>query len=465
MNDQTPGQRSSLSLKQHRWLARQVPAWVDQRIIAPQQGVAILGQYEDEATLLGRRATRAFIALCALAVLMFAVGVILLSGHNWDLMTRPLKVALIFSMVAVTFIASVTAYGRGRETVGEVLALLGTLLFGAAIWLLAQVYHLDAHYPAAMLWWGLGTLATAWLVGSRLCGISAVVLLTVWTGMEMFDFDRANYLFLPLIGAAGLLAYRLRSALVLGLVVFALLFYLVSVGEGAWNLDERVFYLLALAGGAYFGAGLLTGEETRMGRMWQIGGVLALLIALIPPSFEEFHLSSHAWRRYDPAVLLVAIAAGVLLAVMLAGFARRGRAAWRSDWPVVAAALLGFAGLVAGVLAMRGVDFAVRGSEALAYRQSWAMAFNLAMLLTAVWLIVRGVRMDRGLSFFAGVIYLLVLVLMRWMDLISDMVSSAILFFLAGAVLLTTAYFWRKRQRRGLTAAGNESANGEVHHA
>lgn len=465
MYNQTPRARSALSLRQRRWLTRQVPVWIDQRIIQPDQGVAILGQYEDEATLLGRRATRAFIALCALAVLMFAVGVILLSGHNWDLMTRPMKVALIFSMVALTFIASATAYGRGRETIGEVLALLGTLLFGAAIWLLAQVYHLDAHYPAAMLWWGLGTLVTAWLVGSRLCAMSAVVLLTVWTGMEMFDFDRANYLFLPLMGAGGLLAYRLRSALVLLLVAFALLFYLVSVGACAWKLDGYVLHMLALAGGAYFGAGLLTGEHTRMGRAWQIGGVLALLIALIPPSFEEFRHAFDAWRRHGPAMTPTLIAAGVLLAVMLAGFARQGRATWRADWPVVAAALLSFAGLLAAVFSLHGPDYAGRWMDVLVYRQSWAMAFNLAMLLTALWLIVRGVRMDRSLSFFAGVIYLMVLVLLRWIDLIGDMISSAILFFLAGAVLLGTAYFWRKRQRQQLAATGGRVADTEVDHA
>ena len=45
--------------------------------------------------------------------------------------------------------------------------MLGTLFFGAGIWLVAQIYHIDEHFPNGFLIWGLGALALAWRIGER----------------------------------------------------------------------------------------------------------------------------------------------------------------------------------------------------------------------------------------------------------------------------------------------------------
>jgi uncharacterized membrane protein len=46
------------------------------------------------------------------------------------------------------------------------LHLLGTMMFGAGIWLIAQIYHIDEHYPNALLIWSLGALGLAWALPS-----------------------------------------------------------------------------------------------------------------------------------------------------------------------------------------------------------------------------------------------------------------------------------------------------------
>ena len=42
------------------------------------------------------------------------------------------------------------------------LHLAGTILFGAGIWLVAQIYHIDEHYPNAFFFWGFGAMTMAW---------------------------------------------------------------------------------------------------------------------------------------------------------------------------------------------------------------------------------------------------------------------------------------------------------------
>ena len=40
------------------------------------------------------------------------------------------------------------------------------MLFGAGIWLVAQVYHIEEHFPDGFLIWGIGALALAWAMPS-----------------------------------------------------------------------------------------------------------------------------------------------------------------------------------------------------------------------------------------------------------------------------------------------------------
>jgi hypothetical protein len=106
-------------------------------------------------------------------------------------------------------------------------------------------------------------------------------------------------------------------------------------------------------------------------------------------------------------------------------------------WPVLLAATIAFGSIVSARL----------------YRPGWASTYEvvLALLFSAVtvcvglWLLRDGVRSDAAPRFFAGVVYLLVFVLVRWIDLIGDLLSSSALFLIAGVVLAAAAHFWRRR--------------------
>jgi hypothetical protein len=74
---------------------------------------------------------------------------------------------------------------------------------------------------------------------------------------------------------------------------------------------------------------------------------------------------------------------------------------------------------------------------------------NAAMVALALWLVQVGLREDRGLPFSAGVLYFLLWVVLRYIDLFGDfggMLGASAMFFLCGATLFGLATYWRKRK-------------------
>ena len=107
-----------------------------------------------------------------LGALMFGIGVLLLIGYNWARLPVNGKIAIIMSSVALAFGGSAVTYARQHRLAGEILAFIGVLLYGNAIWLIAQVLHIRGNFPDAFMWWAIGALVCAWLVRSRVIGVA-----------------------------------------------------------------------------------------------------------------------------------------------------------------------------------------------------------------------------------------------------------------------------------------------------
>jgi hypothetical protein len=74
---------------------------------------------------------------------------------------------------------------------------------------------------------------------------------------------------------------------------------------------------------------------------------------------------------------------------------------------------------------------------------------NVAMIGCGVWLIAVGLREDRGRPFAAGVLYLLLWAVLRYIDLFGEfggLLGAALMFFLCGTTLFGVALYWRKRK-------------------
>lgn len=439
--DQPSSGGTPITAKQRVWLEKQLTDWQTGNIVSPDQVRAILARYESAQSTQSRLTQMLFTALTALAVIMCAAGVLLLIGYNWAAIPRTIKVALIFSTVALTFIASTVAYARQRPIAGEILALLGTLFYGCAIWLLAQVFHIESHYPDGVMWWMIGALGTAWLVQSTIIGVEAIILSAIWVIMESAGFSHPNYLYWVFAAAILGLAHVRLSAWLLALWIIATTIWFISAGVSAWRPENLTVVGLTLFGCACYATSLWPSEHKSVPKIWRFFGLAILLIPLLLLTFKGMHRDYYEtvpWANFRGEWVVL----GLLVAWVLVSIRRLKGAGFRADWPIIVITLAtAYAGL-AMIVPELGVSW--RGT--LGHGESMLLLFSGVTIIFALWLMIRGIRLDRGVSFFTGIIYLLAFVLVRWIDLIGDMISSAILFFISGAILFAAAWFWRQRK-------------------
>lgn len=453
-----------ISHQERAWLDQELNHWTAEGLIQAAEAERIRDSYETVAKSGQRTHALARFALQAIAALLVALAVLLLIGYNWEKLHWVVKLALIFSSVAGTHAVALslrrsTAY----QLAAEVAFFLGCMFYGAGIWLVAQVFHLDSHYPDGVWWWALGVLPFALCLDTLLLHALLAGLLAIWAGMEVLGFSHLSPWWLwnwwpngayslPLLAAPGFVwAYRRNSPYTLALYV-ALLAWWAVLQAIAWQLEWQSVYLVGLIGALF----LIVAENHRrsspLAVPYRVFGTLMLGGSLIAPSFADFHRDIHApWRveRVAPALaqlVLFLVVTGAALAFTLllrpppeqanqSRFARLFEIA-RRQW-VPSAFVLAIAALATlGLMPELGVAIPT-------------VIANVAMLGFALWLMHVGLHDERAVLFAAGVIYFLMWTIFRYIDLFGDyggMLGAALMFFLCGAALWGLTILWGRRK-------------------
>lgn len=102
-----------------------------------------------------------------IAITLIGVGIFSFIAANWEGMNDITKIAVII-------VAMITAYAAGwyakeqshLAKTSEVLFCLGTIIYGAGIFLIGQIFHVQANWPDGFILWMMGSLAMAFALGS-----------------------------------------------------------------------------------------------------------------------------------------------------------------------------------------------------------------------------------------------------------------------------------------------------------
>ena len=333
--------KREISERYREWLAGEIDAWQSAGILADDQPNRILALYETphEATL--RKHSVATFALMSVAALLVGLAALLLVGYNWDAMPKPAKLAVVFGVVAATHGAGFwLRYARQSRRLSEVVFFLGCLFYGFGIWLVAQIFNIQGHYPNALWMWALGTLPFALCLDTLLLHALVVALLATWVGTEILDFGfvwgfwrlpDACYT-LPLLALPGLLwAYRKRSPETVGLYV-PLLAWWVILQPIAWHADFNVIYFIGAAGALFLAIAACHGTTSRMAVPYRVYGVLLTAGVLSVLSFGRF-ISSELLHNV-PTAIATSLVVGSLLAAV--GIGAIALADWLSFKPATA---------------------------------------------------------------------------------------------------------------------------------
>ena len=423
-------------MKKHlQWLQNEIETWVRAGIIDDRQARAIRGHYpsQEESASWGR------IAFGVAGGVLIGLGVILLFAYNWEKMHK-------FAKLAVVFMALIAAHGAAlsvkRAATRETLHILGTMFFGAGIWLVAQIYHIDEHYPNAFLVWGIGALSLAWALPSLSQALIASFLLVLWNGFEVFNFHNPNHaapalVLLGVLPLAWVLRSRVLTAAGLAAFLFVLFFTLQRV---SWNLMIPVFLSCAAI---LIAAGLILRRNDRATELAPTclffgNGLYFFLLYLLTFRGTRDLLSlisqqpgvSRLW-----VFLPLAAALGLWVAALrpLRDIRERIAEGMRVDYLAVPVTLLVYV-----LLSLFRIE--LRGFLATA-------PYNLLFLFSAVMLMLRGFRTLHLRSAAMGGVLLTALAIARYTDLFHSLVPRAAVFLLVGGMMLGVGVFFARARK------------------
>jgi uncharacterized membrane protein len=436
--------------KQTRWLLTEIDRWKAEGVVSSEQADQLRARYNQPpvaAAAIKESVPWGLLVFATAGAIVIGLGVILLFAYNWEEIPKAGKLALVFLAVIASHAGGIRLLSTSgwRVKFGEAILALGSMFYGAGIWLVAQIYNIDEHYPNGFLFWALGALAMAWAVRSTANGLLALVLVVIWGCCETFDFRQPQFWSVMLVvGGVLPLAWLNRSALLLAATLAAIQF-LLAVNIVGWGSGAHAFTATLAWGVLLVAAARLTdadraefvGAPTAMAFF----GFGAFLVCAYLLSFNDAADNLLDWsRRSGDRAGIAAAFSWLLFALALGSWLWIGRRSLlqkeleirREDWLLPIALLYCF-GLAA--MHQRGWGLFV----------SWS--FNLVLLGVAIMWMWRGCQESRLGPTVVGSLLLSAIVLARYFDLFQSLASRGLAFILLGGIFIAEAMFYRKMKQ------------------
>ena len=381
-------------------LDRESEAWVADGLVTAEQAAAIRGRYADAR---GERRGSATTALAVIGAVAVGLGVIGFVAANWDGMGHGARLALLTFAVGGSYALGYHLRDRtgDRPRVGEGLYLVGVLMFGASLFLVGQMYNVEAHDPLALLLWAAGAVATALVVRSRAIAVASVLIFTSWIGFEfgvaLDDADGDVWAAFPVVA---------------------------------------VFY-----GGALYG--LATPAQERIGEHWfarsgflESGRGVGLPVAAA--GLFVFTFSGAADELGDSS--------GQLDGLLLAGFVVLGAVAFAAAAALAAGRRPSDryeGGVLAAVLVTMVVSLSAGGDG-----DVYTLLFNVLFAVVALGTVSAGYLSDEPWLVNLGVVFVAIDLVARYFDVFWSALPRSVGMIGAGLVVLGIAYVLERQRKR-----------------
>ncbi len=442
------------------WLKGELHLWKSEGTISETQLESIISQYDSQADAEQKKST-AFYTLISAASILAGAALLLLIGYNWEALNYIAKLGIIFG-ITITFqgLTMVSRFRWENTLLSEVFSLLSCISYGSGIWLIAQIFNLNAHYPDGFFWWALGSIPLAFLGQSSLLWFLVIALEIIWAFTEANANFGSTWLFLgrdtqlpsaaylmPLLLLPGFIWAYLKDCpktMALHLIGFAC--WCLSLWI-AWNFQSLAVPLLGALFALYWLAGMAIKTKEKLTFVSHQIGLLATWPILCIISFYTFQREiterikpehNHGYAVID-GLLIFLVGITVLLVYSRSTFSKT-----HSKFVSTKELVLAFAILTQLSLAP-AISFYF-GSEC-----SFAMVLtaNILMLGYSAVMMEEGLKTNSSRKFFFGVGTFLLWTIVRYFDLFGDfggMLGAALLFFLSSLALIALAFFWRKRK-------------------
>jgi len=296
--------------------------------------------------------------------------------------------------------------------------------------------------PDGIFWWALGSLPIGVLLKDGWLTLFSLLLALIWFFVEfnlgffptLFPLFILSAIYVLVKGAQSKLLFLTTFAAVV-IWIEALLLQLWTDNQYGFQFAEEHFAIsAALFLFAYAFSHWLNNREDSRYRdygvllsLWVIRFALLMMFVL---SFEEpwRGLIRAGWSNGEAMWSLVLLLCG--MAMFLAKTSHR--------LPQTAVLSL----LLCATLA------ALMVTDERSHAVSFQVMANVAVVAWGIYLIVRGLHGGSSHYFFLGVLAILIIALIRYVDLIGDYIGGAMLFMVLAALLLGAAKYWRRKQQQ-----------------
>jgi len=422
--------------KHNQWLAQQLSGWVGDDIISAEQAQILRSRYPVKDTMsLGR------LLITGVGAIMIGLGVILLFAYNWAEMDKYLKLAVIFGALIGSHVLA-TFFSQKNHLLSESLFALGTMLMGASIFLVGQIYHLDSHYPDAFLLWSVGALLLAWARPSLTQAFMAIILVLSWHAMEIFDFQFANHAVFVLILLGILpLVWRLHSPVLARFVSVALF---ITLGLSINTINEGLVGIILLMLSAaiicldqiflHRGDELQKNIASEMAKPAMLVLVFLLLLLTFSDQLAEivkFKLDEPLTSSFFWITLLLSQSGFIWLAIR------------RQLNAMVALSELS----VLSVLLPSVLVFYMDKETLQMLIDFISIAFNLILLFFSVWLMLDGARHGDRSRMVRGSLLFAILAMIRYTDLFDSLIARASVFLVVGVALFAIGHIYQRNKK------------------
>jgi uncharacterized membrane protein len=280
-------------------LELQLQRWVEAGLL-DSQSVARIRAFETSRESPGMRWPVVF--AIAFGSIMVAAGILLFVAAHWEDLSPTERFLLVLAMIAGFHLAAGALMPRLRA-LGLALHAVGTVALGGGIFLAAQIFNLQEHWPGGILLWAIGALLSWLVLRDWLQATLAALLVPAWIASEWIvraeHFSGSETIlvqFLAMVAVTYLSArggkgkenedsYFRRALAWTGGIALLPAFAVLAVGEHEWYWNNRMppmsFSLHAAGWLIAFALPLLAAWLLRgKALVWNMG--FALWIFLVP---------------------------------------------------------------------------------------------------------------------------------------------------------------------------------------
>lgn len=221
--------------KFRRQLRQEAQNWQADGLINDAQYQALVDRYQlDRLDLYAKN--RFTLILLGIGSVLIGLGIITFVAANWQEIPRLARVLLLLSLFVGANFAGFSLWrhpgqDQWQHRLGEMLLLLGSLILGANMALMAQMFHINGAAYGLYITWAIGVLLMAYSLRLKSLGMVAVLLMGIgyWQGWWTMSYNRDG-------SAIGLLIAQMPIAS--GLLFLPLAY---------WCRSKTLFILSAIA--------------------------------------------------------------------------------------------------------------------------------------------------------------------------------------------------------------------------